>query len=144
VILSGDIGRQPGRFRGDEFKLQQVLANLISNAIRHSPAGSQVSVEAQTLEQHVRLVVNDQGPGIDPADLPYFFEPFWKSDRARVRDHTAYRDGSGSGLGLSIVRQLVELHGGQVAASLPQEGGLRVTITLPAIIVDRTEEGEVG
>ncbi len=136
ISLVGDIGQNPGFLKGDEFKLQQVLANLIGNAVRHAPGGSQVVVKAKMVDDSVQLIVSDQGPGIDPDDLPYFFEPFWKGDRARVRDHSVYRDGSGSGLGLSIVRQLVELHGGQVQASLPEEGGLRVTITLPASAVD--------
>lgn len=140
VILAGDISQEPGLIMGDEGKLQQVLANLIGNAIRHSPASSQVTVAASSVQQEVQLVVSDQGPGVDPADLPFFFERFWKGDRARVRadvqtrsqSQSAYRDGGGSGLGLSIVRQLVELHGGRVEASLPEQGGLQVTITLPA------------
>lgn len=132
VILVGDIGQDPGLIMGDEGKLHQVLANLIGNAIRHTPAGSQVTVEARSEVQEVQLVVSDQGPGIDPADLPHFFERFWKGDRARVRAQVPYRDGSGSGLGLSIVRQLVELHGGRVDANLPEGGGLQVVITLPA------------
>jgi signal transduction histidine kinase len=68
---------------------------------------------------------------VDPADLPNFFERFWKEDRSRVRDQALNQDGSGSGLGLSIVRQIVELHGGGVEASLPDSGGLQVTVTLP-------------
>ena len=140
VTLAGDIGQEPGLVMGDEGKLQQVLANLVGNAIRHSPGSGQVTVAAHSDSQKVQLVVSDQGPGVDPADLPFFFERFWKGDRSRARaeaqtgTHTqsSYRDGSGSGLGLSIVRQLVELHDGQVEASLPEEGGLQVTITLPA------------
>jgi signal transduction histidine kinase len=140
VILAGDIGQEPGLVMGDEGKLQQVLANLVGNAIRHSPAGGQVTVAARSDDQQVQLIVSDQGPGVDPADLPFFFERFWKGDRSRaraepqsgIRTQGSYRESSGSGLGLSIVRQLVDLHDGRVEASLPEEGGLRVTITLPA------------
>ncbi|HSG15666.1 MAG TPA: ATP-binding protein, partial [Anaerolineae bacterium] len=120
IILSGDIGRYTGAIMGDEGKLQQVLANLITNALRYTPAGKTVTVSARAVGQDVWLAVTDQGPGIDPADLPNFFERFWKGDRSRSRSASA----SGSGLGLSIVRQIVELHGGRVEAALPQEGGL--------------------
>jgi signal transduction histidine kinase len=132
ITLLGDIGDTPGIIMGDEGKLQQVLANLISNAIRFTPAGGKVTVESRTLKDKAQFLVRDEGPGVDPADLPYFFERFWKEDRARVRGQDLNRDGSGSGLGLSIVRQLVELHGGTVEASLPDGGGLQVVVTLPA------------
>jgi len=127
VTLSGDIGGDSVSVMGDEGKLQQVLANLIGNAIRHAPEGSQVTVQARPAGNEVQLIVSDQGPGIDPKALPSLFERFWKGDRARVRTI----DGGGSGLGLSIVRQLVDLHGGRVEASLPKNGGLQVTVSLP-------------
>jgi signal transduction histidine kinase len=127
ITLSGDIGRNTGTIMGDEGKLQQVLANLVTNALRYTPAGKTVTVSARAVGQDVWLAVTDQGPGIDPADLPNFFERFWKGDRSRARSLTT----SGSGLGLSIVRQIVELHGGRVEAALPDEGGLQVTIILP-------------
>jgi two-component system sensor histidine kinase BaeS len=127
IILAGDIGRNPGTINADEGKLQQVLANLVANALRYTPSGKKITVSARSVGADVWLAVTDQGPGIDPADLPNFFERFWKGDRSRTRSG-AY---SGSGLGLSIVRQIVELHGGRVEASLPEEGGLQVTIILP-------------
>jgi signal transduction histidine kinase len=131
VSLVGDIGQNPGHVEGDEGKLQQVLANLIGNAIRYAPAGTEVILQAGSSREEVNLVISDQGPGIDPDELPNFFERFWKGDRSRARVREDYHDGSGSGLGLSIVRQLVELHNGRVEASLPDGGGLRVTVTLP-------------
>lgn len=133
VTLLGDIGDAPGIIMGDEGKLQQVLANLISNAIRFTPEGGNVTVENRLELDKVRILVRDEGPGVDPADLPLFFERFWKEDRSRVRGEDLNRDGSGSGLGLSIVRQLVELHGGTADASLPDGGGLQVAVTLPAV-----------
>ena len=139
VILVGDIGDTPGIIIGDEGKLQQVLANLISNAIRFTPEGGKVTVESRTIKDRARFLVRDEGPGVDPADLPFFFERFWKEDRSRVRGEDLNRDGSGSGLGLSIVRQLVELHGGTVEASLPEEGGLQVAVILPASKLQVTE-----
>jgi signal transduction histidine kinase len=128
ITLSGDIGRNTGTIMGDEGKLQQVLANLVTNALRYTPAGKTVTVSARSVGQDVWLAVTDQGPGVDPAELPNFFERFWKGDRSRTRSQSTI---SGSGLGLSIVRQIVELHGGRVEAALPEEGGLQVTIILP-------------
>lgn len=131
VTLLGDIGSEPCIVLGDEGKLQQVLANLIENAIRHTPTQGRVTVQlrpsATATGGDVQLVISDQGPGVDPADLPNIFERFWKGDRSRSRDS------AGSGLGLAIVRKLVELHGGRISASLPEGGGLQVTITLPRI-----------
>jgi len=128
IILAGDIGRNTGSLTADEGKIQQVLANLVANALRYTPSGKTVTVSARAVGQDVWLAVTDQGPGIDPADLPNFFERFWKGDRSRTRGGAT---SSGSGLGLSIVRQIVELHGGRVQASLPDEGGMQVTVILP-------------
>ncbi len=128
VILAGDIGRNIGTIMADEGKIQQVLANLVGNALRYTPSGKQVTVSARAVGADVWLAVTDEGPGIDPADLPNFFERFWKGDRSRARSRSG---ASGSGLGLSIVRQIVELHGGRVQVSLPEEGGLQVTVILP-------------
>jgi signal transduction histidine kinase len=127
IVLAGDIGRNTGTITADEGKIQQVLANLVANALRFTPSGKRVTVSARAVGADVWLAVTDEGPGIDPADLPNFFERFWKGDRSRSRSGSA----SGSGLGLSIVRQIVELHGGRVQASLPEEGGLQVTVILP-------------
>jgi two-component system sensor histidine kinase BaeS len=128
IILAGDIGRNTGNITADEGKIQQVLANLVANALRYTPSGKTVTVSARAVGQDVWLAVTDQGPGIDPADLPNFFERFWKGDRSRTR---AGAHSGGSGLGLSIVRQIAELHGGRVQASLPDEGGMQVTVILP-------------
>ncbi len=125
VILEASIANKPAPITGDEDKLQQVLANLIANALRFTPSGKRVMVSTQVNRRQVMLRVGDEGPGIDPADLPDLFERFYKGDRSRSRNE------SGSGLGLSIVKQLVELHGGKVQADLPESGGLAITIWLP-------------
>ncbi len=125
VILEASIANKPAPITGDEDKLQQVLANLIANALRFTPSGKRVMVSTQVNRRQVMLRVADEGPGIDPADLPDLFERFYKGDRSRSRNE------SGSGLGLSIVKQLVELHGGKVQADLPESGGLAITIWLP-------------
>ncbi len=125
IILGASLSQKPATISGDEDKLHQVLANLIANSLRYTPAGKRVDVTVQADRQWVTLQVADEGPGIDPADLPVLFERFYKEDRARSRGE------SGSGLGLSIVKQLVELHGGEIQAALPEAGGLAVTIRLP-------------
>ncbi|MDX1414271.1 MAG: ATP-binding protein [Candidatus Promineifilaceae bacterium] len=130
VLLGASLSTLPATISGDEDKLHQVLANLVSNALRFTPSGKRVVVSVQADRRQVTLQVTDEGPGIDPADLPDLFERFFKGDRARSRSD------SGSGLGLSIVKQLVELHGGQVQASLTAAGGLQVTIQLPAAGAD--------
>lgn len=126
VTLVAALHGTPAPIIGDEDKLQQVLANLVSNALRFTPAGKRVEVSVHANRQQVMMRVSDQGPGIDPVDLPDMFERFYKGDRSRSRND------SGSGLGLSIVKQLVDLHGGKVQAALPASGGLQVTIWLPA------------
>ncbi len=125
IILGASLSSMSAPITGDEDKLHQVLANLVSNALRFTPSGKRVEVSVRANRQHVTLQVSDEGPGIDPADLPDLFERFYKGDRSRSRSD------SGSGLGLTIVKQLVELHGGQVQAALPESGGLQVTIRLP-------------
>lgn len=130
VLLGASLSTIPATINGDEDKLHQVLANLVSNALRFTPSGKYVEVSVRADRQQVALQVTDEGPGIDPADLPALFERFFKGDRARSRSD------SGSGLGLSIVKQLVELHGGQVQAGLPESGGLQVTVRLPAAGAD--------
>jgi len=104
--------------QADYDRLHQVFANLLNNALRHTPEGGQVHVQAEALEGGVMFTVSDSGSGIPPEDLPYIFDRFWRGDRARTRSVTA-----GSGLGLAIARQLVLAHGGSIeVASQPGEG----------------------
>ena len=107
----------------DGARVHQILSNLLSNAARHSYPGGAVEVRADRQGDTVRLTIRDRGRGIDPAVLPHLFEPF--------RQETAGADG-GLGLGLSIVRTLVELHGGSVQAVSAGHGqGAEFTVTLP-------------
>jgi len=101
----------------DVDRLNQVLGNLLSNALRHTPAGGRITLAARREGDYVRLTVQDSGSGIPPEDLPYVFERFYRADKARQREQ------GGSGLGLAIVRSLVESHGGHIwAESTPGEG----------------------
>lgn len=116
----------------DEQRLGQALANLVDNAVRYSPPGSQVVIGAEQAGPQVILTVTDDGPGLAPTDLPHVFDRFWRGERSRNRAT------GGSGLGLAIVRQLVEAHGGYVwvestAAAAPgRPGHTRFAIRLPA------------
>ena len=93
---------------GDAGRLQQVMWNLLTNAIKFTPKGGRVQVILQRVESHLEISVNDTGEGILPEFLPYVFDRFRQADASTTRKH------GGLGLGLSIVKQLVELHGGSI------------------------------
>jgi signal transduction histidine kinase len=111
---------------GDAHRLEQVVVNLLENAFRFTPAGGKVLLTVRPGTAGVALSVTDSGTGIAAEDLPYIWDKFYRTDRARTRYS------GGSGLGLAIVREIVELHGGRVeVASTPGEGSV-FTVTLPA------------
>jgi signal transduction histidine kinase/DNA-binding response OmpR family regulator len=115
-----------GHFQADSARLQQVIWNLVSNAVKFTPEGGRVEVELHSPADHVEIVVRDTGIGIAPEFLPYVFDRFRQADAGSTRKH------SGLGLGLSIVRYLVEMHGGSVQAASGGEGlGATFTISLP-------------
>jgi signal transduction histidine kinase/integral membrane sensor domain MASE1 len=127
VTLDSDIPTDECRVSGDPARLQQVIWNLLSNAIKFTPAGGSVALAIRPLEGSVVIEVSDTGIGIVPASLPRVFERFWQADSTSTRSH------SGLGLGLALVRHIVELHGGEVRAeSDGPERGSRFTVTLPA------------
>ena len=114
----------------DPDRLQQVIWNLLSNAIRFAPRGGRVEIRLRRAHSQVELTVADNGPGIDPAFLPYMFDRFRQADSAATRRH------AGLGLGLAIVRHLTELHGGTVtAANHEGETGALFTVRLPVLSV---------
>ena len=98
---------------GDPVRLQQVVWNLLSNAIKFTPRGGQVQVRMERVNSHLEIVVSDTGQGIPTAFLPHVFDRFRQADQRTTRLH------GGMGLGLAIVRHLVELHGGSVFAASP-------------------------
>src|SRR5215510_23205 len=111
---------------GDPDRLQQIVWNLLSNAIKFTPKDGHVEVRLERADPHARITVTDTGRGISPAYLPYIFDRFLQADGSSTRRHT------GLGLGLSLVRHLVELHGGTVYAKSPGEGlGASFIIDLP-------------
>src|SRR5439155_570755 len=110
---------------GDRFRLEQALQNLAANAIRHAPDGGGVNLGADVRGGGIALTVADNGPGIAPAHVAFVFDRFYKADSARSGDS------SGSGLGLSIVRAIVERHGGSVNVSNEPGAATVFTIWLP-------------
>lgn len=131
VTLGLDLPETLPRVSADWRRISQVLGNLISNALQHTPPGGSVTLSAQAREGHVAISVSDTGVGISPEEMPYIFERFWRGDTARVR--TEY---GGSGLGLAIVKQIVELHGGQVDVASEPGQGATLTFTLPYVEED--------
>lgn len=113
--------------QGDAGRLDQILGNLVSNALRHTPAGGQVSLRAKRKDNQVCLVVEDTGTGIPAEELPFIFDRFWRGDRAR-----SHSGGAGSGLGLAIARQLVQAQGGTIKAESEIGRGTKITIELEA------------
>lgn len=118
---------------GDRDRLLQVLMNLLDNAGRFTQPETAIRVTATLTHQEVELVVTDAGPGIAPEDLPFVFDHFYTADKSRARPGTRAAGGGGTGLGLAIVHQIVEAHGGRVAASNAPEGGACFTLHLPRL-----------
>jgi CheY-like chemotaxis protein len=115
-----------GPVSGDANRLQQVIWNLLSNAVKFTPRGGQVTIGVDRVHSQARIQVVDSGRGIDPAFLPHIFERFRQADASTTRSE------GGLGLGLAIVRHLVELHGGTVGAESAGFGqGSTFTVRLP-------------
>jgi CheY-like chemotaxis protein len=114
---------------GDPARLQQAVWNLLMNAVKFTPRGGRIQVHLLRVNSHVEVVVNDTGQGIAPDVLPFIFDRFRQGDSSSTRAHT------GLGLGLALVRHLVELHGGSVVAESAGEGkGATFIVTLPLSI----------
>jgi PAS domain S-box-containing protein len=117
---------ETGLVAGDATRLQQVMWNLLSNAVKFTPTGGQVNIRLERLDSFAQITISDTGQGIEPDFLPYVFDYF------RQADATTTRKFGGLGLGLAIVRHLVELHGGAVAVESPGIGrGAAFTVRLP-------------
>jgi two-component system phosphate regulon sensor histidine kinase PhoR len=113
------------RLRADEARLQEIVYNLLDNAVKFAPAGGRIRVFALAHQNEISLGVSDNGPGIPPRDLPRIFERFYRADKAR------HRELGGTGLGLSIVKHIAQLHGGRVEAESELGRGTTVRVKLP-------------
>lgn len=128
ISFETEFGPGTGPFLLDTNRLQQIVWNLLSNAVKFTPVGGRVGVRLRRSGDHLELQVSDNGVGIDPEFLPYIFDRFRQADSSTTRSH------SGLGLGLSIVRHLVELHGGTVHAySAGENLGTSFVVELPAV-----------
>ena len=126
IRLTSDLAADLGTLRGDGDRLQQIVWNLLTNAVKFTPKGGAVRVSLRRAESQIELVVEDNGVGIPPEFLPYVFERFRQADSGSTRRHM------GLGLGLSIAKHLVELHGGSIKSRSPGVGlGATFVVTLP-------------
>jgi signal transduction histidine kinase len=125
VALEAAAGSAAAVVSGDAQRLEQVLGNLVSNAIRHTPQGGSVAVRLLAGDEAPGFVVEDTGSGIPPDDLDRVFDRFYRADGARPR-----AEGS-TGLGLSIAREIVEAHGGRITVESEVGRGTAFTVTLP-------------
>jgi len=124
VTLSVDATGDTG-LTADPVRLRQVVGNLVTNAIRHTPSGGRVTIRVSSTVDCVTLAVADTGTGIAAEDLPHVFDRFWRAEKSRSRQT------GGSGLGLAIVRHLVQAHGGTVTAESAMDAGSTFTVRLP-------------
>ena len=124
-LSSADIENQPIQSL-DSVRIEQILNNLLSNALRHTPRGGVVSLALISKDGFAELCVKDSGPGIPPESLPRLFERFYRADPSRSRER------GGTGLGLAIARQLALLHNGDLTAANRPEGGAAFTLKLPS------------
>lgn len=127
-----------GLVSGDATRLQQVVWNLLSNAIKFTPNHGQVDIRLEQIDNQARITISDTGKGINPDFLPYIFESFRQEDASTTRKY------GGLGLGLTIVRQLVEAHGGTIVADSPgKELGATFTVQLPLLNIE-PENNQTG
>jgi heavy metal sensor kinase len=124
ITLTGDIQPVP-LVSGDKLRLRQMAANLIANAIRYTSESGRVNVRLEAVAEGVKLVIEDTGIGIPEADLPRIFDRFYRVDKARSREE------GGSGLGLSIVKWIVDAHHGDITVESVVDEGTTFTVVLP-------------
>jgi PAS domain S-box-containing protein len=139
IKIEKELDLPTGEVSGDSTRLQQIMWNLLSNAIKFTPEGGLVKIRVGQMDSQAEIAVTDTGQGISAEFLPYVFERFRQADSSYTRKH------SGLGLGLAIVRHLVELHGGTVSAySLGEGQGSSFTVRIPLAVVDAALKSAEG
>lgn len=123
--------------RADSERLQQVLWNLLANAVKFTPAGGTIDLYLEQDGSLAEIRIEDSGPGVPAEFLPRIFERFSQADGSSTRKH------GGLGLGLAIVRHLVELHGGTVLVANREQGGAALTVRLPIVATDNTDKNPI-
>lgn len=136
VELVGEVADDVPMVRWDEDRIEQVLTNLIGNAIRHTPENGRVTVRAKWMNHQVYLEVEDTGTGIPAEDVPYVFERFYKADKARTRKTNS----GGTGLGLAIAKHLAHAHHGQISVTSEVGVGTTFCVQLPQVVVEEIIE----
>jgi signal transduction histidine kinase len=129
------LSQSPQRFSGDGRRLEQALANIVDNAVRHTPSGGAVTLRSFAENGHINLSVHNTGSVIPPEAMPHIFDRFFQADPAGARAD------ANTGLGLAITREIVEAHGGDVTASSSEEAGTEFLISLPASNGARPQDG---
>ncbi|HLI09555.1 MAG TPA: HAMP domain-containing sensor histidine kinase [Ktedonobacteraceae bacterium] len=130
IRLRNEIAPSTPPVLADSDRITQVLLNLLDNARRHTPAGGTIAVRARPIGRVLEIEVKDTGVGINPEDLPYIFERFYRADRSRTGST------GGSGLGLSIVKAIISAHGGSARAESTPGAGTSIFFTLPLVAVE--------
>ena len=125
IGIEMQIGQSADAVRADPTKLTQVVRNLIQNAWEYTPTGGNLRISTQLRSAEIRVVFSNSGGEIAQKDLPFIFERFFRGEKSRSRKH------GGAGIGLAIVKELIEAHGGQVGAEI-SEGQTHIWFTLPA------------
>ena len=124
IIVTAQFPEAPWKVSGDRELLRRVIGNLLKNALQYTPEHGSVSVSTESVDRGVKFLVENSGPGIDSTDLPFIFERFYRGEKSRSRDY------GGTGIGLAIVKEIVEAHGGETGVeSTP--GKTRFWFTLP-------------
>jgi signal transduction histidine kinase len=125
IALTTDFSEARIEALADPEKLSQVLRNLLQNAWQYTPRGGKITISTESLPGKIKMIFSNTGEGIAPEDLPFIFERFYRGEKSRSREH------GGAGIGLAIVKELIEAHGGQVGAESSPDA-TRVWFTLPA------------
>jgi signal transduction histidine kinase len=122
------LGTMPRAIKLDAARMRQAIHNLLDNGLRHTPSGGAITISVEQVQEGVQLRVKDTGAGIIPEQLPYIFERFYRTDKARDRGR------GGTGLGLAIVKAIIEAHSGTIAVTSPGIGqGSTIVMTLPKV-----------
>ena len=124
ISLTAEIPEEPLLISGDKSRIQRVIANLLDNAIKYTPAGGSVRLSVKKTDGSIRFEVSDTGIGIDPKELEKIFDRYFRGEKSR--------SSQGNGLGLSLARTIIQAHRGTISAANKTNGGCTMTITLPA------------
>jgi len=125
ITVTSNIEPSVGQIVGNEFSINEMITNLLFNAVKYTPENKSVHLEAKSHDDSVQIEISDTGIGIPANELANIFEEFFRASNAKKREK------DGTGLGLSIVKQIVERHGGEISAQSQEGQGTKFTVTLP-------------